>query len=234
MKTKFMTYNIQHCNDHLRGVVDPTVIADAISREDADIVGLNEVWGDGAGEISQTELLARLAGYPYFYFAKAIELRDGRGYGNALLSRYPIISAETVRIPDPQERKYGGHYESRVILKAVIDVRGPFTVCATHFGLNPDEAESAVSTVLREMPLKRALLMGDFNLRPESPILTPIRERFIDVSEKFCPLVPTFPSPEPTAKIDYIFTTRDTKVLSASVPDTVASDHRAHTTVIEI
>lgn len=234
MKLKIMTYNIQHCNDYLRGIVDPQVIANAILREDADIVGLNEVWGDGAGEISQAETLAELAGYPYFYFAKAIEIKGGRGYGNALLSRHPIILAETVRIPDPTERRYGGYYESRVILKAVIDVKAPITVCVTHFGLNPDEAENAVSTATKTMPKEHALLMGDFNLPPESPLLEPIRTAFRDASEPFCANAPTFPSTEPRVKIDYIFTTRDLKVLAASVPDTVASDHRAHTAQIEI
>lgn len=232
MNIKIMTYNIQHCNAHLRGVIDYDLIASAIAKEGADIVGLNEVYGDGGGEISQAKILADAVGYPYFYFAKAIELRGGRGYGNALLSKYPISRAQTIPVPDPDPRRYSEYYESRVLLKADIALPsvGTLTLGVIHFGLNPDEAENAVETVLRELPCERALLIGDLNLTPDSEILEPIRARMTDTKTKS----PTFPSDAPRIKIDHIFATPDIKIISHDTPSTVASDHLPHTAIIEV
>lgn len=232
MNVKIMTYNIQHCNAHLRGVIDYDLIASAIAKEDADIVGLNEVYGDGGGEISQAKILADAVGYPYFYFAKAIELRGGRGYGNALLSKYPISRAQTIPVPDPDPRRYSDYYESRVLLKADIALPSgeALTLGVVHFGLNPDEAESAVETVLKELPCERALLIGDLNLTPDSEILEPIRARMTDTKTKS----PTFPSDAPRIKIDHIFATPDIKIASRDTPPTIASDHLPHTANIEV
>lgn len=232
MNIKIMTYNIQHCNAHLRGVIDYDLIASAIAKENADIVGLNEVYGDGGGEISQAKILADAVGYPYFYFAKAIELRGGRGYGNALLSKYPISRAQTIPVHDPDPRRYSEYYESRVLLKADIALPSvsTLTLGVIHFGLNPDEAESAVETVLKELPCERALLIGDLNLTPDSEILEPIRARMTDTKTKS----PTFPSDAPRIKIDHIFATPDIKITSHDTPSTVASDHLPHTANIEV
>lgn len=232
MNVKIMTYNIQHCNAHLRGVIDYDLIASAIAKEDADIVGLNEVYGDGGGEISQAKILADAVGYPYFYFAKAIELRGGRGYGNALLSKYSISRAQTIPVPDPDPRRYSDYYESRVLLKADIALPSgeALTLGVVHFGLNPDEAESAVETVLKELPCERALLIGDLNLTPDSEILEPIRARMTDTKTKS----PTFPSDAPRIKIDHIFATPDIKIASRDTPPTIASDHLPHTANIEV
>lgn len=232
MNIKIMTYNIQHCNAHLRGVIDYDLIASAIAKENADIVGLNEVYGDGGGEISQAKILADTVGYSYFYFAKAIELRDGRGYGNALLSRYPISRAQTIAVPDPVPHRYSGYYESRVLLKADIALPSgdDLTLGVIHFGLNPDEAESAVETVLKELPHEHALLLGDLNLTPDSCILDPIRTRMTDTKTTS----PTFPSDAPRIKIDHIFVTPDIKIISRDTPPTIASDHLSHTANIEV
>ena len=43
----------------------------------------------------------------------------------------------------------------------------------------------------------------------------------------------TFPSDKPVEKIDYIFVSRDIKVLSAYVPEIIASDHRPLVAEIE-
>ena len=69
------------------------------------------------------------------------------------------------------------------------------------------------------------MLMGDFNLTPDSPMLAPIRERFEDTE----PLLGegdhcTFPSDKPKMKIDYIFT-RGVRVVSAHINNDVVSDH---------
>ena len=235
MKIKVMTFNIQHCLNYLERHIDYPLFAKTVSVSGADIVGLNEVRGESAspGYDDQARIIAESAGYKYYYFAKAIDF-DGRDpYGNAVLSKYPILSAETVMIPDPVVRRYNGYYETRCIAKLKIDVGIPLNVLSVHFGLNRDEHENARDTVLRSIEDRSTVLMGDFNVTPGSDILAPIRERMTDTAEGKGEML-TFPSDAPTEKIDYVFVSKDIKVLSAGIPELTVSDHRPHIAEIEL
>ena len=102
------------------------------------------------------------------------------------------------------------------------------TFLVTHFGLNPDEQENALQTVLPLLLPQRCILMGDFNVPPVDPALPPIRARMQDV-DAFLPAgTMSFPSDKPRIKIDYIFTSPDYKVQTAVVPAVVVSDHRPY------
>ena len=232
---KIMSFNTQHCLNYLEDKIDYEIMADAIKICEADIVGLNEMRDEG--ELSdfenQTKKLSELTDLNYGYFARAIYARGGKNpYGNALISRLPIISAETIPVPDPIEKTGARHYETRCLLKAKLD--GGITVLIIHFGLNPDEQRNAVATVLEHLEDKKCILMGDFNVCPSSDILNPIREKMKDTADFFSePSLLSYPSDEPTRKIDYIFVSPDAKVISADIPAIVASDHRPHTAEIE-
>ena len=235
MKLKIMTFNIQHCLNYIERHIDFPLFAKTIADSGADIVGLNEVRGKGANlhYEAQTVILAEKAGYKYYYFAKAIDFDGVNPYGNAVLSKYPILKAETVGIPDPTVRKYDGYYETRCIAKLTVDAGGPLTVLAVHFGLNRDEHENARDTILQNLTDKRCVLMGDFNVRPDSDILDPIRARMRDAAEG-CGDMLTFPSDKPDRKIDYIFVSKDITVSSAQIPPLTVSDHRPHTAEITL
>ena len=235
MKTlKVMTFNTQHCLDYLAQKIDFEVMAEAIRREEPDIVGLNEMRGAGQNEeyAAQVDILSELTGMKYFHFAPAIEFPGGGPYGNGFLSRIPIEKAETVMIPDPVEKKYDGYYETRCILKATLE--GGITVLCSHFGLNPDELENAVSTALENLTDEKCVLMGDFNMRPEDKMLLPIREKMRDTADAFAGERLSWPSDKPQVKIDYIFVSPDVRVVSADIPATVASDHRPHVATVEM
>lgn len=229
---KIMTFNTQHCLNYITREIDFEVMAKAIREVDADIVGLNEMRGksDDPEFAEQVETLAALTGMPYFYFAPAIYKRGP--YGNGFLSKIPIVKAENIPIPDPNPRRFETRYETRCVLRA--ELEGGVTVLVSHFGLNADEQENAVETVLKHMSDCRCILMGDFNLRPDDVILNPIRERMQDAATLFDTEKLSFPSNEPTCKIDYIFVSPDVKILSADIPPIVASDHRPHTATVEM
>ena len=231
---KIMTFNTQHCLNYLEQKIDFDIIAKTITECDADIVGLNEMRGEGLSEqdyADQTAILSHLTGIEHYYFAEAIKFDDINPYGNALLSKLPIISAETVIIPDPKIKKYTGYYETRCILK--VKLQGDITVLVTHIGLNPDEQENAVKAILENITDKRCILMGDFNMQPDNPLLIPIRKRMVDTARYFDTPKLSFPSDKPKMKIDYIFTSPDVKVINADIPAIVASDHRPHTATID-
>jgi endonuclease/exonuclease/phosphatase family metal-dependent hydrolase len=76
--------------------------------------------------------------------------------------------------------------------------------------------------------------MGDFNVRPENPVLDPIRKRMKDTAEAFTAPKSSFPSDAPKSKIDYIFVSPDIEIVCADIPPIVASDHRPHTATLQI
>lgn len=228
-KITVMTFNTQHCLNYLTGKIDFSAMAETILKFSPDIVGLNEMRGKGENPeyTAQTEKLAELCGMPFFYFAKALDVGGKNPYGNAILSKIPIISAETMLVPEPLEKIEGKHYEQRCVLNAKLP--NGMTVLVTHFGLSPEEQINSVKVLGELITDKRCILMGDFNVTPDSDIIIPIREKMKDTADSFStPDLLSFPSDKPHCKIDYIFVSHDIKVDFADIPDVVASDHRPH------
>ncbi|MBQ2809373.1 MAG: endonuclease/exonuclease/phosphatase family protein [Clostridia bacterium] len=223
---KIMSFNTQHCLNFLEQKVDYDIMARAIEDVGADIVGLNEMYDEGSAFGAQTQKLSEKCSLKNHYFAKACELDNEGTYGNGFLSRYKIVEARTILIPDPEPRAYNGYYETRCILKARLE--NGYTVLVVHFGLNPDEQKNAVKTILEHLENEKCILMGDFNITPDNPLLAPIKERMRDTSIGFCENKPSFPSDKPKIKIDYIFVSPDIEVVSADIPEIIASDHRPH------
>ena len=122
-------------------------------------------------------------------------------------------------------------YETRCLLK--VKLENGLTVLVTHFGLNADEQENSVKTILENLEDEKCVLMGDFNVTPDSPLLNPIREKMKDTAELFDKELYSHPSDEPVIKIDYIFVSKDIEVVAADIPAIVASDHRPHTAEIK-
>lgn len=230
---KIMSFNTQHCLNYKEQRIDYEIMAKTITEQKADIVGLNEMFdaGECAKFGAQTEKLSELTDLKNHYFAKAID--DGWGpYGNGFLSRYKIVNAETIKIPDPMpKREEGGYYETRCILKA--ELENGYRVLVTHFGLCIDEQENAVKEILKHIREEKCILMGDFNICPDNELLKPIREKMKDTAQSFCENKLSFPSDEPRIKIDYIFVSPDINVVYADIPEIVSSDHRPHIAEIE-
>lgn len=225
---KLMTFNTQHCLNYISREIDFDIMADTIKIFNADIVGLNEMRGKGEDPEyeEQVKILAEKAGYPYYFFAKAIDFPGGNPYGNGILSKLPIINTEIIHIPDPDTKTGTEYYEHRCVLKAQLD--GGYTVLVTHFGLNEDEKENAVKTVSENLVSKKCIFMGDLNTVPEKELLNPIREVLNDTASVFEKPLLSCPSDKPEIKIDYIFVSPDFEIVSADIPEIIASDHRPH------
>lgn len=237
MRIKIMSFNIQHCRNYnfpLEDRIDFDVTANAIRKYDPDIVGLQEVRGKGENPKYTDQAPELAARTEMFYaFAPAFTVPHGGPYGNALLSKYPILDVKTILIPVPDT---GYYCEPRCILRAVLDIGKPVTVFITHFGLKPPEAENASASVVEALAGTSTpkILMGDFNLTPESPILDPIRISMADTADVFDSPKLSFPSDAPTQKIDYIFVSEDFNIISADIPEIVASDHRPYLAELEL
>ncbi len=235
-KIRLMSYNIQHGNDYKNKTgINLNQIAEVIRSLDPDIVGLNEVRGRGEREdyTAQAEFLGASLGY-HAYFGRSIYVDGVNPYGNAVLSKRPIVSASVNRIPDPIPRD--NHVESRTVLRAEIELsNGRFAVYASHFGLSRAELEHAASTALtltRDESLPFAL-MGDFNMTPSDPLLSPLYD-ILNSTSPFTDEKLSFPSDNPTEKIDYIFTSKNVHIIFADIPAVEASDHRPIIADVEI
>lgn len=139
------------------GHFSPQRIADVLRETEADIVALQEVplggthWPDVLALLSQT--LGRV-GVPGPTFSVG-----GRHFGNAVLSRFPVLRTQCIDI------SFGAR-EPRGAVDADIHCHGsPLRVIATHLGLRAAERRAQVARLLQvfdtaEMPV---LLMGDVN-----------------------------------------------------------------------
>lgn len=225
---KLMVYNTQHCLNYLEKHIDFPLMAKVIKEFSPDIVGLNEMRGLGVSEEyqDQTGILSKLTGLEHYYFAEAIKFGGVNPYGNGLLSKEPIVKAERIYVPDPTTKQYDGYYETRCLLKA--ELANGLTVLVIHFGLNPDEQENAVQTVLKHVKDEKCILMGDFNVEPNEEVLLPIRARMKDAADLFEKPLFSFPSDFPKKKIDYIFVSHDIEIVSADIPAVIGADHRPH------
>ena len=228
---KIMTFNTQHCLNYLEQQVDFDIMARAILECGADLVGLNEMYDESPHPELQNQVgkLAARTCLHHHYFAQAISIPNGT-YGNGILSRWPIVSAETILVPEPPILNPLFYYEQRCLLK--VRLENGLVILVIHFGLSPEEQENAVATVLDNLEDEKCILMGDFNILPDNPLLDPIRAKMKDTALYFDEPVLSFPSDDPKMKIDYIFVSPDLEVEQADIPAIVASDHRPHTAQI--
>lgn len=242
MRFRFMTFNVQHFHpytDEGWNSIDVPAFADAVRCFRPDILTLNEVRGEGPakdyrGQVS--ELAGELGCYAFFAPAFVVPGRDGPAgpYGNAILSRFPLRGLEIIPVPDPEDR-YSGQgrgFETRAVGKADVELQdgGVLTVLVSHFGLNPSERANAVRTVCetvrkREHPL---ILAGDFNAKPDDPVLDPVRQALTDTAFLLRGEGLSHPSDRPNCKIDYVFCSAELRPQFACVPPLVLSDHRPY------
>jgi endonuclease/exonuclease/phosphatase family metal-dependent hydrolase len=225
---RVMSYNIQH-GEGADGVIDLPRIAAVITNAGADIVGLQEVdqKTTRSSGVDQAAELGRLTGMNY-YFGRSINYQGG-GYGNAVLSRFPIRRQQRTFLT-----KLNQAVEQRSVSEAVLDLGGTELVLLnTHLdaGASHDERLHGVAQlkVIATGYGNRAILFcGDFNTRPTEPAYAALAADFVDA----WPGVGqgngyTFPSLLPNRRIDYFWYPPGRQVsLRAWIPATTASDHR--------
>ena len=143
-------------------------IAATLAKLDADVIALQEVWGDGTTNLA-AELAAEL-GY-HHVFASSME-REGIGFGNALLSRWPMVRTESTMLHGQQETG-----EGRLALFAEIDgPRGQVPVFCTHLNwkfehshIRQRQVADLAGFIDRMRPWTfPPIVCGDFNAEPGS------------------------------------------------------------------
>ncbi|MFW5999021.1 MAG: endonuclease/exonuclease/phosphatase family protein [Halanaerobiaceae bacterium] len=210
--TAVMTYNIQRGLD-MEGNSNLPEISELISGNKFDIVGLNEVdrYTRRSGFQNQIKTLASSTGMNYVY-GPNVDMIPG-SYGNALLTRHRIISAENHTLPGFDKS------EKRGLLNVKIQLPDGevYNVLVTHLSLNRQERQLQLSWIedyLDELK-KPYFLLGDFNGQKEfSSSLRPL----IDGQE-------TFPAHTPSGQIDYIISDLNIELAEKGTFRVPFSDH---------
>jgi endonuclease/exonuclease/phosphatase family metal-dependent hydrolase len=162
---KVLTYNI-----HRAIGVDrrfrPERIVRVLQHYEADVVLLQEV-DEGAPrsrELNLAQELAKAAGYPHFALGHNVSLRKGR-YGNATLSRFPILRERNIDLSVAQSWIRRGCQHTSV----QVNERTHLEIFNLHLGLSARERQQQIELLSRShefsgVPEGTPMLVGgDFN-----------------------------------------------------------------------
>jgi len=230
-----MTYNI-HSSFNTAGGFDIEAIARVIEDSRATVVGLQEIPRGRllSGVTDQVTLLQNRLGFEHVAFFGTTDPT----WGNAVMSRYPIVDVDEEYLPlvgTPMRRGYLG---------ATIRVDGREVVfISTHLqhvndsAVHDDDPEADLYPVHTEQIAtildtweghEPAILVGDFNARPDWKQIEEILDAgWVDswsetgVGDGF-----TASSDNPRYRIDYVFHTPGLVAEDAGVIQSQASDHR--------
>lgn len=169
MKLSLLTYNI-HRAIGLDGRFRPERIVEVLQHHDADVVLLQEV-DDGAPRSRKLDLAAELAsaaGYEHFAAGYNVRLSVGR-YGNATLSRHPIVEQRNIDLTISRLKKRGCLHTRLLVQPAHGGNERPIDVFNLHLGLSAMERSRQVRRLLSTGEFERldstseVVVAGDFN-----------------------------------------------------------------------
>ncbi len=247
-RLRLLTFNIAHArglalHQGLRTVkqlrANLVKIAKLIQRLEADIVAIQEIDQDSrwSGSFDHLAFLSEHTGLPHAAFG-INNRRTGRihlNYGNAVLSRFPIVHTETIPFGS-------GKIGEKGFVFAEIDLgarkRLPLFNVHLHHSSRPQRLKQVTRLMhfLDEQQTHRAaqwgtppIVCGDFNNPAHRPDATATLLGYFEESNNYT-LLPktgrTFPSPFPARALDYVFLPEKCLHPKAEIVRSLLSDHR--------
>jgi endonuclease/exonuclease/phosphatase family metal-dependent hydrolase len=234
VRLRVLTYNVHH-GEGTDAKLDLDRVAGVIRAAKPDLVALQEVDRNVArtGQVDQPAELAARTGLRVA-FGGNLNLGGGQ-YGNAILSRFPILVQRNHPLPGSPGQEPRGLLEIEAL---VPHDSTPLNFFATHFDHHPQPtdrlaAAQAVAKLLAMRPPSPALLAGDLNAVPDSPVLELLSRDWLRTGH----VQPTSPSSKPKRQIDYVLVRSGDRwrVLETQViAEAVTSDHRPFLAVLEL
>ena len=161
------TFNIWHdAGGHWP--VRRALLVAALRAADADVIALQEVLEDAKkGLPNQAETLASDLGYPQVHFVAPEPDGAPRRYGNAILTRLPVIEVARRRLEPLSD------YRTAIRVR-VRTGSGPVDIVATHLAWQPEAAAvraQQLADLLGWLPADGTplVIMGDFNAPLHDP-----------------------------------------------------------------
>ncbi len=211
------------------GGVHLAQIAAEIEAVQPDLVSLNEVDSHTLRtRVDEPTYLAEATGLHVVYGPNLIY--DGGPFGNAILTRYPVVESHNLRLPGT----FG--LEPRGLLTAIVIVDGRrVAFSSTHLTEGSDGRQSRL---LQALDVTRALhsmaaptiLAGDLNSDSTDVPRRILRRHLLDAQEEGgTGSGDTFPEANPSSRFDYIFYDHHFNVVPGStrVQTSDSSDHRS-------
>jgi endonuclease/exonuclease/phosphatase family metal-dependent hydrolase len=168
MRLRVATYNI-HRAIGVDRLFRPDRVVTILEHHDPDLVLLQEV-DDGAPRSREMDLgrdIATALGYPHVAIGHNVALRRGR-YGNATLSRYPILRQRNIDLTVGR-RKRRGCQHTRIAVAVPRRRMAIIEVFNLHLGLSAREREQQLGLLVSSPEFAslgrdaNCLLAGDFN-----------------------------------------------------------------------
>jgi len=227
-------------------------ILDFIKQTNADIVCLQELTqtSDANPGHDIPHAISEL-GYNDYYVA-TVDKRDlpiGR-MGNGIFSKFAIQSSRKVWDRDEPSEGSETFNESRAYLECKLAVAGQtLTVGTSHLSFTPGfislpEKDTESEKFLEAISSNDSTFVftGDFNALPDSNLITALDTRFRhagpDYSEPTWTTKPFdwggFKADKLAWRLDYIYTSKDVRVVSSEILETDASDHLPILTKIKL
>jgi endonuclease/exonuclease/phosphatase family metal-dependent hydrolase len=151
------TYNIHRCVG-LDGRADPGRVLNVLRSLDADLIALQEIEWQPWDALDLLTDFGRQLGYRAV--AGSTLLRQDGHYGNAILTRLPVLDVRRIDLTVPGR-------EARGALGVAVDGGdGEVRIIATHLGLRPGERRHQMTQLLELLsrePIEPAILLGDLN-----------------------------------------------------------------------
>ena len=228
---RIMTYNLHNGFD-TDGNLDMEAIARVIEDQRPDIVGLQEVsrgWVV-SGSLDMLTWLSHRLEMPYVFGPAT-----GLLWGNAILSRYPILESGNVKLP-PEDLLF-----QRGFLWARVDLGGGREVQLIDTHLHHIGEDAAVRAQQVQVILDfwkgrdHTVIMGDFNSRRYHPETELLRESGLADVLDLAHIEPGFTvsSDAQRYRIDYIFLSPGLTAMDVTIPSSTASDHLPVVATIE-
>jgi endonuclease/exonuclease/phosphatase family metal-dependent hydrolase len=223
---RIVTYNI-HKGRGMDGRTSIKRIANVLSELDADIIALQEIFAVCDQEPGQVEVLASELGF-HASFGRTRH-HNGRPYGNAILSRWPIIASCEMDISRADRERRGC---IRADLKTP---RGTLHVFNIHMGTNYFERRHQVRCLLSSRQIDEGLsgprlLVGDFNEWTRGLTTRLLSDKFESLNlELHVRKRRSYPGLLPLLHLDHMYFERPLHVERADLIRTrlskIASDH---------
>jgi endonuclease/exonuclease/phosphatase family metal-dependent hydrolase len=222
---RVMTFNIHH-GGNMDGVYSLEGIAEVIRAVEPDVVALQEVdrrWGARSELEDQPARLSEMTGMAG-HFGAALE-QEGGEYGNLILSRLPMSERSVMPLP-----RLGEGSEQRCVVSARVEAEGgAVRFYCTHLQHNSAPERAAQARAVLELMTRHGepcVLAGDFNAQPGDEELEVLMRGLTDAwAAASGEPGHTIPSTGPAKRIDFVFTSREMRVVGARVVQTRASDH---------
>jgi endonuclease/exonuclease/phosphatase family metal-dependent hydrolase len=239
---RLVTFNIHHGVGG-DGRHDLPRLARLLADANPDVICLQEVdrhFGQRSQHVDQALLLSR-ALHMELAWASSIDQppragqTERRQYGNALLSRLPIVVSAVHRLP--------GGGEPRSAVRSLVELDGAaLWVTTTHLSSSSAAdraAQAAAVAALHTDPREPGVLVGDLNADAGAPELAALRERFTDAWQLAAARSDqagafslrrdqglTHPARRPRVRIDQVWVSAGVAVADARVLDgSSTSDH---------